>query len=90
MKYGFSVLEALGSLKEFALSNLRFPTVGDTQLAQLSSAMEMIIDFVPNVFLVIDDDGGEEDPDIEQNIRELKKNLADLIKQVLLLGSICT
>ena len=52
--------------------------------------MEMIIDFVPNVFLVIDDDGGEEDPDIEQNIRELKKNLADLIKQVLLLGSICT
>ena len=54
----------------------------DVQISQLNETMEMIINFVPNLFLVKDDDDEEEDG-VQQKVDELRQTLAQLIKQVI-------
>jgi hypothetical protein len=61
-----------------------FTLTGDTQISQLTDTMELIIEFVPNLFLV----DGDDDADLRRNVEELRKNLVDLIKQVYTIFSI--
>ena len=61
-----------------------FTLTGDTQFSQLTDTMELIIEFVPNLFLV----DGDDDADLRRNVEELRKNLVDLIKQVYTIFSI--